>query len=216
LDEQKSNQCSQLGQSISDENHQTEARRYGEVLENAILQAAWDELSEVGYAHLTMEAVAVRARTNKTAVYRRWPNKSELVVAALGKYGPKFDIEAPNTGDLRNDVLILLRSIAQPLQIIGAETIHGLMIEYLGKDLIIKRPGAEDELATAMMTILKNAELRKEVNLKNISPQVISLPADLLRYEFLTTHAPVSDETVKGIVDDIFMPLVRAYLACDG
>ena len=209
MEEQKSNQLSQQGQSIENKNRQTGARRYGEILENAILQAAWDELSEVGYAHMTMEAVAVRAKTNKTAVYRRWPKKSELVIAALSKHGPKFADEIPNTGDLRNDVLIFLRSITQPMQIIGAETMHGLMSEHIGNNILINRTGADDELEAVMMTILKNAELRKEVNLKNIRRRVISLPADLLRYEFLTTHEPVSDETVREIVDDIFMPLIK-------
>lgn len=208
MEEQKSNQLSQQGQSIENKN-QTGARRYGEILENAILQAAWDELSEVGYTHMTMEAVAARAKTNKTAVYRRWPKKSELVIAALSKNGPKFADEIPNTGDLRNDVLIFLRSITQPMQIIGAETIHGLMSEHIGNNILIKRTGTDDELEAVMMTILKNAELRKEVNLKNIRRRVISLPADLLRYEFLTTHEPVSDETVTEIVDDIFMPLIK-------
>jgi AcrR family transcriptional regulator len=214
LDEQKSDRISQPDQSIGDVDHRTGTRRHGEVIENAILQAAFDELNEVGYAHLTMEGVAARARTNKASVYRRWPNKSKLVVAALSKYLPRPANDVPDTGDLRNDLLILLRSIAQPLQTIGAETIHGLMIEHLGKDLIssfpqIRHPETEGKWATAMMTILKNAELRGEVKLEKISPRVISLPADLLRYELLTTHEPVSDATITEIVDDIFMPLVR-------
>lgn len=189
------------------------ARRRGDILENAILQAAWDELNEVGYGHLTMEGIAVRAKTNKTAVYRRWPNKAKIVVASIGKHVPKPTNFSPDTGDLRNDVLTLLYGIAKPLQTIGAETIHGLMVEYHGDDLYSLLPKlmqsrTEDKLATAMMTILKNAEKRGEVSLKEINPQVISLPSDLLMYKLLTTHEPISDQTVIGIVDDIFLPLV--------
>lgn len=61
-----------------------------------------------------------------------------------------------------------------------------------------------------MMTILKNAETRGEVKLDKISPRVISLPADLLRYEILTIHKPISHKTIDEIVDDIFLPLVQA------
>lgn len=197
------------------ENHRVETRRRGEILESAILQAAWDELSEVGYANMTMERVAARARTNKAVVYRRWANKAKLVVAALSKYMPRPANTVPDTGDLRNDVLILLHGIAQPLQTIGAETIHGLMVEYISKDLIssipqIMHPGTENRLTTAMVTILKKAERRGEVSLERISPRIISLPIDLLRYEILTTHEPISDKTINEIVDDIFMPLVHA------
>lgn len=197
------------------ENHRVETRRRGEILESAILQAAWDELSEVGYANMTMERVAARARTNKAVVYRRWANKAKLVVAALSKHMPRPANAVPDTGDLRNDVLILLHGIAQPLQTIGAETIHGLMVEYISKDLIssipqIMHPGTESKLTTAMVTILKKAELRGEVSLEKISPRIISLPIDLLRYEIFTTHEPISDKTINEIVDDIFMPLVHA------
>jgi hypothetical protein len=43
-----------------------------------------------------------------------------------------------------------------------------------------------------------------------MNPRIISLPLDLFRYEMITTLAPISDETIHAIVDDIFMPLVRA------
>ena len=38
-------------------------RRRGKALEDAVLDAAWSELLDGGYASLTMEAVAARART---------------------------------------------------------------------------------------------------------------------------------------------------------
>lgn len=213
MDEQKNDLLSRPSQSIADENHHTERRRRGGILEDAILQAAWNELSEVGYAHLTMGQVALRASTNKAAVYRRWSNKAELVVAALHEHVFSSTNDVPNTGDLTNDVLIMLHRIAQPLQIIGAETIHSLIIEHLSKTLIPSIPeiihiGTEGNLTTNMMTILKNAEKRGEVNLEKISKRIISLPLDLLRYEILTTHGPISDKTLNEIVNDIFLPLV--------
>jgi len=33
---------------------------------------------------------------------------------------------------------------------------------------------------------------------------------DLIRYEILIRHEPVSDATLNEIVDDIFLPLIRA------
>jgi hypothetical protein len=58
-------------------------RRRGAALEDAILEAAYAELSEVGYLALSVEAVAARARTGKASIYRRWPTKQELVLDAL-------------------------------------------------------------------------------------------------------------------------------------
>jgi AcrR family transcriptional regulator len=191
----------------------TGKRRRGKILEEDILKAAFDELSEVGYVHLTMEGVAIRAKTNKSVVYRRWANKSKLVMDALHKHVLGQPKGVPNTGDLSNDVLILLREIAEPLQNIGADTIRSLMVEHLGENLIssipqMVHPVGKSNLTTSMMTILRNAELRGEVNIEKIIPRIISMPLDLLRFEILTTHEPISDKMLSEIVNDMFMPLV--------
>lgn len=192
-------------------------RRRGEVLEEAILNAAWEELTETGYTHMTMESIATRAGTNKSVLYRRWADKSELVIAALRKYYfPKITNEIPNTGNLCGDVYAYLHARVEPLKTIGTETIRGLMMEPLVWRMItasmpqmIERR-SESKLTAAMAVILKNAELRGEIRLEKLTPRIISLPVDLLQYELITKLKPISDEVIAEIVDDIFMPLIHA------
>jgi AcrR family transcriptional regulator len=214
MDKKKRGSLPSYGQTTDNENNPKGIRRRGEVLEAAILQAAWDELSELGYTQLTMEGVAARAKTNKAVLYRRWANKAKLVISVLHRYLPKFSFDVPDTGDLREDMLTLLHGITQPLQAIGAKTIHGLMVDRTGADIIASLPqlmhtGTAGKWTTATMVILKNAELRGEVNLEKISPRVISLPMDLIRFEILVTHEPISEKTILEIVDDIFLPLIH-------
>ncbi len=205
------------GRSASGKSCPAGNRRRGDALEAAILKAAWDELSDTGYSGLTMEGVAARAGTNKAVLYRRWPNKTGLVIAALKKYLPKRTNDIPDTGELRSDVFAYLQGLVQPLHTIGTKTIRGLLSEYFSKDgrqliaLIpqIMHPRAESRSAQAMAAILKNAGTRGEVCPEKLTTRIISLPLDLLKYEILTTQEPVSDETIAEIVDDIFMPLVR-------
>src|SRR5690606_9634111 len=83
-------------------------RRRGAELEQAILRAAAAELQEVGYARLTMDRVAKRAGTNKNAIYRRWPSRAELGVAAYRQL-VRDTMELPDTGSLREDALTILR-----------------------------------------------------------------------------------------------------------
>lgn len=84
-----------------------QTRRRGAVLEEAILRAAVDELTQSGFAGLTMDKVAARAGTNKNAIYRRWPNRLALGIAAYRQLATT--VQPPDTGDLRSDVLELLR-----------------------------------------------------------------------------------------------------------
>ncbi|MET7856198.1 TetR/AcrR family transcriptional regulator [Streptomyces sp. NPDC005318] len=85
-------------------------RRRGPVLERAILDAALEQLSTVGWNGLTMEGVAAGAQTGKAAVYRRWPSKEDLVVDALQAALPPL-AEAPDFGSVREDLYQLCRRL---------------------------------------------------------------------------------------------------------
>jgi len=76
---------------------------------DAILQAVAEELGRVGYADLRIEDVATRSGVNKTTIYRRWPQKSELVIAALERLNP--DTVTEDTGALRSDLLAFLGAV---------------------------------------------------------------------------------------------------------
>lgn len=71
-------------------------------IDAAILTAAADLLVETGYANLTMAAVAERAGTTKTALYRRWSSKAELAHEAAFPVAPTA-LEVP-AGDIAADV----------------------------------------------------------------------------------------------------------------
>src|SRR4051794_23803794 len=89
-------------------------RRRGAVLERAILDAALEQLSTVGWNGLTMEGVAAGAQTGKAAVYRRWPSKEDLVADALRAGLPRFE-EAPDLGGVREDLLELCRQAREAM-----------------------------------------------------------------------------------------------------
>ena len=72
------------------------------------LVAALEVFAERGYAGLSFEEVAARARVNKTTLYRRWPTKGELLKAAL-HHVKNEDPPAPDLGSLREDVGAILR-----------------------------------------------------------------------------------------------------------
>lgn len=67
-------------------------------------------LREVGYEALTVDAVAARARTSKATLYRRWPGKPQLVVAALRHHKP-LSLQDIDTGSLRADLVESARRI---------------------------------------------------------------------------------------------------------
>lgn len=67
------------------------------------------ELARVGFASLTVGAVAQAANVNRTTIYRRWPSKAALLAAVveplLEHYGT-----TPDTGSAHGDLLALIRT----------------------------------------------------------------------------------------------------------
>ncbi|MEV7092359.1 TetR/AcrR family transcriptional regulator [Amycolatopsis sp. NPDC051045] len=76
----------------------------------AITDAALRELAEQGYGRLSMEAVAKRAGVGKSALYRRWRSKHEMITAVVAEFSvPRADVE--DTGSLRGDVRAMLQAV---------------------------------------------------------------------------------------------------------
>jgi AcrR family transcriptional regulator len=75
-------------------------------VDQAILAATLDELAEVGYEAMSIEGIAARAGVGKTTIYRRWPSKEALVLAAIR--GVQAEAPISDTGNLRADLLTMV------------------------------------------------------------------------------------------------------------
>jgi len=180
------------------------SRRRGKVLEDALLNAAWEEVTSVGYAKFTMDGVAARAGTARSVLYRRWPSRAAVVLAAVRHRVGSLTDQVPDTGDLREDVLGVLRHNRDTFQDIGPDIVHGLIAESgdLPADVYEITP-------TAIATVLQRAAGRGQARQDRITPRITSLPGDLLRHEMTHPHGNPSDGFLAEIVDEIFLPLVR-------
>lgn len=185
-------------------------RRRGQELEDALLDAAWDELVETGYAALTIDAVAARAGTSRPVVYRRWPTKVDLVRAAVGRAATKDRFALPDTGSLRGDLIALLQR-ANETRIEFAAVLSVRLGEYYQETGTGPADLREETLggrATSVQLVIDRAVGRGELDPAKITPRIESLPFDLLRHEILMTLKPVPLATIEEIVDTIFLPLV--------
>jgi AcrR family transcriptional regulator len=86
------------------------------------MKVTLEELGRVGYGALRVEEVAKRSGVNKTTIYRRWPNKVQLLSAAMSwlQLAPVLS----DTGDLQHD---LIESYATQLERVNTELVRGLV-----------------------------------------------------------------------------------------
>ncbi|MFI1586009.1 TetR/AcrR family transcriptional regulator [Embleya sp. NPDC020630] len=190
--------------------HRKGPRRRGEELENAILTATLAELMDFGYAGLTMERVAARARTGKATLYRRWPSRAELAMDACKLIGVG-EGEPPDTGDLRADVLALLREMAAKLAGPLGGILRGLLAETTHDPELARLVRERMHTVGPERTrrVLERAVERGEIDPAVPTSRRAGVATDLLRNEFLLFGAPIADEVVIDIVDDVYLPLVR-------
>src|SRR5436309_4410355 len=74
-----------------------------------LLEAARRQLRDVGYARLTMDAVAREAGVARTTLYRRYRDKAELVSAAIDRL--RRPSRRPDTGSARADLVAHLENV---------------------------------------------------------------------------------------------------------
>ncbi len=112
----------------------------------AIRNAVMHELAEVGYGRLSIEAVARRAGVGKTAIYRRWNNKLEMVLEIVSDVAGRA-VPLPDTGSLADDLRLLMMIVSKALQHrIASQIIPDLMAEAS------RNPQIADTLQRALRT----------------------------------------------------------------
>src|SRR5215469_13446629 len=163
-----------------------QARRRGAELEQAILRAAADELTGSGYAGMSMDRVARRAGTNKNTIYRRWPNRAALGIAAYRQLATAT-MQLPDTGELRGDVLELMRMANRT----WSSPIGGILRALLAgaRDdpwlLAQIQENSVDAGSAAWLTILARAVARGEAPPEALHPRVATVAVALLRNEYV-------------------------------
>ncbi|MFC7382363.1 TetR/AcrR family transcriptional regulator [Sphaerisporangium rhizosphaerae] len=194
------------------------SRRRGERLEQAILDATWELLAEMGYAKLTMEAVAARAGTSRPVIHRRWPTRAQLALAALDHAAPA-DTEPPDTGGLRTDLLAMMEHVARRHGSVHGEVLAGMAVETA------RDPEAAHALRARLAstaqggqvaTIVRRAVERGEIPAVRLPSRVARLPLDLMRNEVVVYGRPPGEDVITEIVDSIVIPAILHAPASEG
>lgn len=196
--------------------HRTLPRRRGRALDDAILCATMAEIAEVGYQDLSLERVAERASTGKASLYRRWPGKVELVLAALRHHRPapadgSGEGSGPiDTGSLRGDLLAVLGEAAASLDGPAGAAVRGLLSDILRDPALATqvRALARGTILAAIREAVRRAHDRGEIDAGGITTRQLDAGPAMLRFHFLTHPGPVPSVVITEIVDEVVLPLL--------
>ena len=174
--------------------------------ETELLEVTLRLLQEHGYDQLTVDAVARAAHASKSTVYRRWPSKAELVLAAFIE-GVRQIAVAPNTGTLRGD-LINLGEVCGEHGRQHASTIRAVMVE------VSRHPALSDALEEQFLKrrkaliqhVLQQAVDRGEITKDAITDELWDLLPGYLIFRSIMPGPPPTRRTVQLLVDQFLVP----------
>jgi AcrR family transcriptional regulator len=192
-------------------------RRRGAALEDAILQAAYAELSEVGYLGLSVEAVAARARTGKASIYRRWPTKQLLVLDALCAGLPDaqqcglapVDLGDRSTVEALHDIA---KAISQVLDSPAGDAMRAVKCEAATDPELARAIDErfQEPRRQAIIALLQRGVDRGEVRPEAASQLVADVIPAVLTHRMIVQRERVTERDLTELIDQIIIPLIEA------
>jgi AcrR family transcriptional regulator len=166
-------------------------------IDAAVLAATLATLGESGYGGLTLEEVARRAGTTKPAIYRRWPSRQRLVLAALGRR--LGSARAPDTGCTLCDLDECLKLFVAAFRRMPPDVIGPLFADCAGdRDLRAAfMTTLFDPPRAAVKETLERAHARGDLRDDVDRDLILDLIGSLVHYRTLFGHARMTDAEIE-------------------
>jgi len=194
------------------------SERRGEARTLAILDAALELISEVGYERVTMDGIAARAHSSKMTMYRRWPTKSELVADALRRHAQGEVPSVPDTGTLRGDLLATVAEITGTLSGGRGPSLIGL-VEAIRDDPSLRAQVSSQVRERSRHVgreICARATSRGEVVRTERADIVLELAFEHVFTSTLFGGAQPSESNQRHLVDTALLPLLVEHPSSTG
>lgn len=180
--------------------------------QHSILASAWKIVQDADYQAVTMDAVAMSANISKTDLYRKWPDRATLIMAAFAQYDSKaVKLHVPNGGHLERDFSKLFEQLIPEINELSRPKFAGLITERLQDvplDHILSIAPGKD-FHSVLMSMLKRANKRHEVQLNQLSENVTNLPALLLINQIIQ-EKQVTKQDLDRLITEILLPVFTA------
>ncbi|MGW7536119.1 TetR/AcrR family transcriptional regulator [Amycolatopsis sp. NPDC054798] len=177
----------------------------------AITEAVIDELADHGFGRLSMEAVAKRAGVGKSALYRRWPSKNEMIGAVIAEFSVARAVD-PDTGSLRGDIRATLEAFSEWIShprfsrifpgLIAEARRNPAMAEFARLTIGGPRRAINREVFTRA---IERGEIPADTDIE----LALDMGAGIVYWRLIVRGAPVED----GYLDQVTEMVVRALRA---
>ncbi|MBG6105936.1 TetR/AcrR family transcriptional regulator [Micromonospora vinacea] len=184
-------------------------RRRGAERTEAIMLTTLELGREIGYARLSIEAVAARAGVGKHTIYRRWSSKGALLLDSLLSLN-ESSLDYPDTGDIAADLRAQIYAAVDLLggppfgplfQALVGEAQHDRQVAVTLNERFIA-PQA-DKTVARLKAARDQGQVAPDFDLE-LAMAILSGP---LYFQLLITQEPLTHEYVDRVLDALFAGL---------
>jgi AcrR family transcriptional regulator len=168
----------------------------------AVLSATLGELTQSGYADLTVENVARRAGVHKTTIYRRWKDRESLVTDAVIELAGTR-VPFPDSGDIGADLRALARSLVKFLTSPAGKAVTVVTTSDAGRIPEVadaRRRFFEDRYRQAE-PVIRAAITRGQLPAGTDPAEVVRAVIAPIYLRILVTAEPISERTADTAAD---------------
>ncbi len=161
--------------------------------DDTIIAATLDLLAEHGFDGTTTDAIAARAGVSKATIYRRWPSKDDLVLAAVTTLAR--DVPDPDTGSLDGDLRALIDGLVTAFSDDRIARLIPTVVDQMARKpafAVAMREGFVEPRRDSARRIIEHARSRGEISAgDDMIDHALDMLAAPLYYRILITGEPV-------------------------
>lgn len=167
----------------------------------AVLRETYRQLSLGGIGGLSIDEVSRRSGVSKTTIYRHWPSRSALLIDACSRLGSAT--EAPDTGSLGGDLMVLATYLAKQLQTEAWTSVYPSIIDAAERDpeIAAMQSALNKGLMAPFETVAERARARGEMPEDRSASDLTAAIAGPLFYRRWFSKETIDSCFVETIVD---------------
>ncbi|MCK0469819.1 TetR/AcrR family transcriptional regulator [Halalkalibacter sp. APA_J-10(15)] len=147
-------------------------------VDKRIIDATLTLLSEIGVEKISIESIAAKAKVGKSSIYRRWNNKDDLIIEALGYLKPEMNM--PAHGELDQVLYELSQNFSKQMNNPLGKQMLSLLISTLSSNSQIAETYWENhslpktkEISKILLEYSGQDQLRDDTDLDLVSELLI-------------------------------------------
>ena len=166
----------------------------------AVLASTYALMSEGGIGGVSMDEVSKRSGVSKTTIYRHWPSRSALLLAACRALGSPPEV--PDTGSLKGDLEVLLTDLAEQLGSAKWPTILPSIIDAAERDpeLAELHAGLHAGLMIPFLAVTGRAQARGDFPTDQAPAELIASVVGPLFYRRWFSKEPIDSDFVAAVI----------------